>query len=222
MEGILGPGDVKAPPAGYVQAWRIFIGTKVDGKMHFLCHIAENYSTAKAYNSGDFQTSKCPILLFGGPFHMKQSDMDSMRARFPMQHQGKVPAQMCFSVSFKRHSLQFVPYTSFSDIFQGSCEELITSNFSAHVMKPVGMQSLSFNSPDTPLEFWTHSSRSVVIHTALEKELNSGSPNGDKITVFQEGCNLEAIFSAAEKSEKEGEKKCQQRAKTRACKAKNR
>jgi hypothetical protein len=69
-------------------------------------------------------------------------------------------------------------------------------------MKPVGMQSLSFNSPDTPLEFWTQSSRSVVIHTALEKELNSGSPNGDKITVFQEGCNLEAIFSAAEKSEK--------------------
>ena len=173
---LLGEGSYFDPPAGYERAWRIFLGVNIEGSMHFICHIAENFSTGKGYNSGDFSMPNCPVLLYGEPFHIETSAMDLIRGEFPPHHQGKVPVQMTLAITPKT-ALGYANAGALINLLNGTAAEIDTQCFTARKMIPTGTESLSFKTGGFPIEFWTHASRAPVIFTALQLEQAKASPN---------------------------------------------
>lgn len=193
---LLGEGSCFDPPVGYERAWRIFLGVNIEGSMHFICHIAENFSTGKGYNSGDFSMPNCPVLLYGEPFHIETSTMDLIRGEFPPHHQGKVPVQMTLAITLKTaagHSNT----GSLVSLLNGTATEIDTLCFTAKKMTPTGTESLSFKTDAFPIEFWTHTSRVPVIFTALQLEQAKASPNLRILDLYQRACALETALPLA-------------------------
>ncbi len=196
---LLGEGSYFDPPAGYERAWRIFLGVNIEGSMHFICHIAENFSTGKGYNSGDFSMPNCPVLLYGEPFHIETSAMDLIRAEFPPHHQGKVPVQMTLAVEPKTVA-GYANAGSLVSLLNGTATEVNTPCFTAKQMIPTGTESLSFKIDGFPIEFWTHASRIPVIFTALQLEQAKPSPDLGLLNLYQQACALETALPLASRS----------------------
>ena len=195
----LGRGSYFDPPAGYERAWRIFLGVNIEGSMHFICHIAENFSTGKGYNSGDFSMPNCPVLLYGEPFHIETSTMDLIRAEFPPHHQGKVPLQMTLAITPKT-AAGYANGGSLVNLLNGTAAEIDTPCFTARKMTPTGTESLSFKTDGFPIEFWTHASRTPVIFTALQLEQAKTSPNPGLLNLYQQACAFETALPQANRS----------------------
>ena len=196
---LLGEGSYFDPPAGYERAWRIFLGVNIEGSMHFICHIAENFSTGKGYNSGDFSMPNCPVLLYGEPFHIKTTTMDLIRGEFPPHHQGNVPVQMTLAVAPK-NAAGYANGGSLISLLNGTDAEIDTACFTARKMTPTGTESLSFKTDGFPIEFWTHASRTPVIFTALQLEQAKASPNPERLNLYQQACALETALPLVSRS----------------------
>ncbi|QVL54819.1 MAG: hypothetical protein KFB95_05745 [Simkaniaceae bacterium] len=196
---LLGKGSYFDPPSGYERAWRIFLGVNIEGSMHFICHIAENFSTGKGYNSGDFSMPNCPVLLYGEPFQIETSAMDLIRGEFPPHHQGKVPVQMTLAITPKT-APGYAHAGSLVSLLNGTATEIDTPCFTARKMTPTGTESLSFKTDDFPIEFWTHASRVPVIFTALQLEQAKASPDLGILNLYQQACALETALPLAIRS----------------------
>ena len=187
-----GSGSFSDPPAGYERAWRIFMGVNIDGAMHFICHIAEGYSTGKAYNSGDCSIAECPVLLRGEPFHIETSVMNRIREEFPEDHKGKVPVQMCLAITPKPETAEGRMNAGFLiSLLNGA--EIDTGRYTVGKMIPTGTKSLSFKRDGFPIEFWTHASRAQVIDNALRLEQDPRL-----VALYTEAKHLETTLTQAE------------------------
>lgn len=194
ISDLLGTASYQDALPGFERAWRIFIGANIEGQMYFICHIAENFSTAKAYNSVDITNPQCPIILYGEPFHIQKAVMNKIRQQFPTHHQGKIPCQATLSII---PSSNTGTSSDMLGLFSSDSGSIQRAGFLIQKMVPSGMQSLSFKSLGFPLEFWTHTSRAPVIFTALELETKEPSPNAALVALYEEACKYETAFQKA-------------------------
>lgn len=183
---LLGKGSSIDPAPGFERAWRIFLGTMVNGQFYFVCHIAESFKTAQAYNCEDSTMPEHPILLYGEPFHIQASVMNQIRQQFPPHHVGKVPFQIALAIQPKSAPSHFADLPALL-----SGHPIDTAHFTVSVMNTVGTESLSFRADTFPLQFWTHGSRFQVIQTAFTNEQAKPSPNPELLTIYGLACQLE-------------------------------
>jgi len=194
VSALLGAANHHDPLPGFERAWRIFIGANIQGQMYFISHIAENFSTATAYNSGDFTNPQCPVIVHGESFHIQTALMNKIRQQFPVHHKGKIPYQAALSIM---PSSNIGTSADMLELFSSDGGSIQRAGFLIQKMVPSGMQSLSFKSLAFPLEFWTHTSRAPVIFTALELETKKPSPDVALITLYEKACLYEMAFQKA-------------------------
>jgi len=209
---LLGKESYGEPPPGFERAWRVFIGTMLDGQFYFVCHIAESFKTAQAYNCGDSTIPAHPILLFGEPFHIETSIMNQIRQQFPLHHVGKVPVQVALAIQPRSAPSPSSPHLA--SLFSG--QPIETDHYTVSVMSPVGTESLSFRANSFPLQFWTHGSRYQVIRTALVNEQDKASPNGELVAIYEQACQLEQNYLTANEQLKTSQKNRERKATTLA------
>lgn len=207
---LLGEASYGEPPSHFERAWRVFIGTMLDGQFYFVCHVAESFKTAQAYNCGDFTIPAHPILLFGEPFHIETSVMNQIRQQFPLHHVGKVPFQVALAIQPKSAPSHSSPHIA--SLFSGHPIE--TNRYTVSVMNPVGTESLSFRANSFPIQFWTHGSRYQVIRTALANEQAKPSPNGELVSIYEQACQQEQNYLTANEQLKALQKDDEKKAKT--------
>lgn len=194
---LLGKGTPVDPPVGFERAWRIFLGTMINGQLHYVCHITQDFKTARAYNCVDSTTPTYPALLWGEPFHIKKEMMDQIRAQFPAHHAGNVPFQAALAIT--PSSAASDPEQDLTNLFSGHIDTLETPNYRLSLLAPTGTQSLSFREDGFPIQFWTHASRHQVIETAYNNAC--ACPDSDPAIV--------ALYGQAYKLEDEHEQAMQ-------------
>lgn len=210
MQAFLGETFTGETPEGFQNAWRIFLGTIVEGQFYFVCHIVEGFHTIGARNCEDSTIPKYPVLLYGERFHIKKNVMDQIKQEFPSYHQGKVPFQTALAITPRDIPSYSTP--QLTSLF--SERSVATPNYNVSVMTPVGTESLSFRLCNFPLQFWTHGSRYQVIHTALENERAEPIQNQERINLYQDACNLEKNRLNAEEQRRTSQKELEKKNKT--------